>query len=73
MEIIYDFMQLVDIDKVRCVIFMLRDNAHIWWEGARVAMNLATLTWAGFKEVFYGKHFTTDNRAKLAREFLEFR
>ncbi|KAG6490175.1 hypothetical protein ZIOFF_051460 [Zingiber officinale] len=25
----------------------------------------------GFKEVFYGKYFTTDGRTRLAKEFLE--
>ncbi|XP_042454444.1 uncharacterized protein LOC122038660 [Zingiber officinale] len=71
LEMIYDFMQLTDADKVRCVIFMLRDDARVWWEGAWLTVNLATLTWADFKEVFYEKYFTTDNRTRLAREFFE--
>ncbi|XP_042467249.1 uncharacterized protein LOC122050411 [Zingiber officinale] len=70
---IYDFMQLTDVDKVKCVIFMLRDNPRVWWEGARLTVDLATLTWADFKEVFYGKYFTADTRTRLAREFLELR
>ncbi|XP_042374070.1 uncharacterized protein LOC121967729 [Zingiber officinale] len=73
LEMIYDFMQLTDADKVRCTIFMLRDNARVWWEGAWLTVDLATLTWANFKEVFYRKYFTTDNRTWLAREFLELR
>ncbi|KAG6499346.1 hypothetical protein ZIOFF_039111 [Zingiber officinale] len=32
LEMIYDFMQLIDVDKVRCAIFMLRGDARIWWE-----------------------------------------
>ncbi|XP_042388250.1 uncharacterized protein LOC121980324 [Zingiber officinale] len=70
---IYDFMQLTDADKVRCAIFMLQDDARVWWEGAWLTVDLATLTWADFKEVFYGKYFTADNRTRLAREFLELR
>ncbi|XP_042396438.1 uncharacterized protein LOC121986538 [Zingiber officinale] len=64
---------LTDADKVRCAIFMLRDDSRVWWEGARLIVDLATLTWTNFKEVFYGKYFTVDNRTRLAREFLELR
>ncbi|KAG6492134.1 hypothetical protein ZIOFF_047084 [Zingiber officinale] len=73
LETIFDFMQLTDADKVRCTIFMLQDDARVWWEGARLTVDLATLTWTDFKEVFYGKYFTVDNRTRLAREFLELR
>ncbi|KAG6514075.1 hypothetical protein ZIOFF_024414 [Zingiber officinale] len=64
---------LTDADKVRCAVYMLRDDARVWWEGARLTVDLATLTWADFKKVFYGKYFTADNRTRLAREFLELR
>ncbi|XP_042467322.1 uncharacterized protein LOC122050489 [Zingiber officinale] len=64
---------LTDADKVRCAIFMLRDDARVWWEGARLTVDPTILTWAGFKEVLYGKYFTVDNRTRLAREFLELR
>ncbi|KAG6500725.1 hypothetical protein ZIOFF_040575 [Zingiber officinale] len=30
LETIYDFMQLTEVEKVRCAIFMLRDDARIW-------------------------------------------
>ncbi|XP_042472247.1 uncharacterized protein LOC122054892 [Zingiber officinale] len=73
LEMIYNFMQVTDADKVRCTIFMLRDDAQVWWEGARLIVDLAILTWADFKEIFYWKYFTADNRTRLAREFLELR
>ncbi|XP_042454998.1 uncharacterized protein LOC122039050 [Zingiber officinale] len=50
LERIYDFMQLTDTDKVRCAIFMLRDDARVWWEGARLTVDFSTLTWADLKE-----------------------
>ncbi|KAG6472242.1 hypothetical protein ZIOFF_069701 [Zingiber officinale] len=50
LETIFDFMQLTDADKVRCTIFMLRDDARVWWEGARLTVDLTLLTWADFKE-----------------------
>ncbi|XP_042454171.1 uncharacterized protein LOC122038467 [Zingiber officinale] len=73
LETIFDFMQLTDADKVRCAIFMLRDDTRVLWEGARLTVDLATMTWTDFKEVFYGKYFTVDNRTRLAWEFLELR
>ncbi|KAG6514119.1 hypothetical protein ZIOFF_024459 [Zingiber officinale] len=41
--------------------------------GVRLTVDLTLLTWADFKEVFYGKYFTVDNRTRLAREFLGLR
>ncbi|XP_073120015.1 uncharacterized protein [Henckelia pumila] len=72
-EIIFDYMQLTDADRVRCVIFIFRDDARVWWQGARSAVDMTTLTWNGFKDVFYGKYFTISTRTRLAREFLELR
>ncbi|XP_073121424.1 uncharacterized protein [Henckelia pumila] len=72
-ETIFDYMQLTDADRVRCAIFMFRDDARVWWQGARSAVDMTTLTWNGFKDVFYGKYFTISTRTRLAREFLELR
>ncbi|XP_073153197.1 uncharacterized protein [Henckelia pumila] len=64
-------MKLTDADHVRCAIFMFHDDARIWWQGARSAVDMTTLTWNGFKDVFYGKYFTISTRTRLSREFLE--
>ncbi|XP_073121752.1 uncharacterized protein [Henckelia pumila] len=72
-ETIFDYVQLTDADCVRCAIFMFRDDARVWWQGARSAVDMTTLTWNGFKDVFYGKYFTISTRTRLAREFLELR
>ncbi|XP_073133784.1 uncharacterized protein [Henckelia pumila] len=72
-ETIFDYMQLTDANRVRCAIFMFRDDARVWWQGARSAVDMTTLTWNGFKDVFYGKYFTISTRTRLAREFLELR
>lgn len=73
LEVIFDFMTLEDADRVRCTTFMFRDDARLWWDGARLSVNLETLTWKGFKDVFYRKYFTEDTRARLSREFLKLR
>ncbi|XP_073137131.1 uncharacterized protein [Henckelia pumila] len=67
----FEFMQITDADRLRCATYMFRDDARAWWNGAKEALNLTTLTWNGFKDVFYGKYFTVSTRTRLAREFLE--
>ncbi|XP_073122217.1 uncharacterized protein [Henckelia pumila] len=71
LEVIFDYMQLNDANRVKCAIFMFRDDSRVWWQGARSAVNLATLTWNGFMDVFYAKYFTISTRTRLDREFLE--
>ncbi|XP_073119681.1 uncharacterized protein [Henckelia pumila] len=73
METSFEFMQVSNTDRVRCATYMFRDDARIWWNGAKVALNLTTLSWNGFKDVIYGKYFTVSTRTRLAREFLELR
>ncbi|XP_073061752.1 uncharacterized protein [Primulina eburnea] len=72
-EVIFDFMELQDADRVRCAIFLLHGSARVWWESASVIVNLQTLTWNGFKEVFYSKYFTEEVRTKLIGEFMTLR
>ncbi|XP_073289565.1 uncharacterized protein [Primulina huaijiensis] len=72
-EVIFTFMELQDADRVRCATYLLKDDARLWWEGASVSVNLQTLTWEGFKEVFYSKYFTDDVRSRLTREFMTLR
>ncbi|XP_073152860.1 uncharacterized protein [Henckelia pumila] len=72
-ETAFEFMQITDADRLRCATYMFRDDARVWWNGAKAALNLTTLTWNGFKDVFYGKYFTVSTRNRLAREFLEIR
>ncbi|XP_073120437.1 uncharacterized protein [Henckelia pumila] len=73
METAFEFMQIMDADRLRCATYMFRDDARVWWNGAKAALNLTTLTWNGFKDVFYGKYFTVSTRTRLAKDFLEIR
>ncbi|XP_073137715.1 uncharacterized protein [Henckelia pumila] len=73
METAFEFMQITDADRLRCATYMFRDDARVWWNGAKAALNLTTLTWNGFKDVFCGKYFTVSTRTRLARDFLEIR
>ncbi|XP_073298479.1 uncharacterized protein [Primulina huaijiensis] len=69
-EVIFEFMKLQDADRVRCVVFLLNGDARIWWESASTTVNMRTLSWDGFKEVFYSKYFDKEVRAKLTRDFM---
>ncbi|XP_075488367.1 uncharacterized protein LOC142527444 [Primulina tabacum] len=73
LELHFEYLQMGDGDLARCSIYMLRDDASLWWEGAAHAVNVATLTWEKFKELFYGKYFPVDVRGRLTREFMSLR
>ncbi|KZV13993.1 hypothetical protein F511_44654 [Dorcoceras hygrometricum] len=62
----FDYFQ----ERPRCAIYMLRDDAMIWWEGAKLSVELANLSWDEFKRVFFEQYFTADKSSELKREFL---
>ncbi|XP_075500032.1 uncharacterized protein LOC142538605 [Primulina tabacum] len=62
-----------DGDLVKCTIYMLMDDASLWWEGETHAVDLVTLSWDRFKELFYEKYFPADVRGRLTREFMRLR
>ncbi|XP_042432713.1 uncharacterized protein LOC122019296 [Zingiber officinale] len=72
-KVIFRFMALEDADMVRCATYLLKDDALLWWEGASLSINPNTLSWEGFKEVFYSTYFTEDIRSKLTQEFMTLR
>ncbi|XP_075499203.1 uncharacterized protein LOC142537584 [Primulina tabacum] len=57
-DVIFTFMDLQDADRVRCASYLLKGDARLWWEGSSPSVNMQTLTWEGFKEVFYYNYFT---------------
>ncbi|XP_073153876.1 uncharacterized protein [Henckelia pumila] len=73
MEVIFTYMGINDADKVRCAIFMLKEDSALWWEGAVIGVNLATLTWTEFRRMFYEKYYTAEARGILIREFMSLR
>ncbi|KZV21129.1 hypothetical protein F511_13195 [Dorcoceras hygrometricum] len=40
---IFEYLQLTDLDRARCAIYMLRDETMIWWECDKLSVNLSTL------------------------------
>ncbi|XP_073125041.1 uncharacterized protein [Henckelia pumila] len=63
-------MELGDADRVRCMTFLLKDDAALWFEGVEQTVDVATLTWEAFKTLFYDKYFTAEVRELLKKEFM---
>ncbi|XP_075478801.1 uncharacterized protein LOC142519651 [Primulina tabacum] len=70
LEVHFRYLNMWDADRVRCATYMLRDDASPWWEEAEHGVNLATLTWVQFKDIFYENYFTADVRGRLKRDFM---
>ncbi|XP_073128818.1 uncharacterized protein [Henckelia pumila] len=73
LEVIFRYMQLGDPDRVRCAVFLLQDDAALWWEGVDKTVDPNTLPWTDFKRLFFEKYFTADVRARLKTEFMSLR
>ena len=48
METILDFMELNNQEKVICTTYMLRKEAHYWWESVKARRNVPEILWADF-------------------------
>ncbi|XP_073056891.1 uncharacterized protein [Primulina eburnea] len=72
-QVHFRYLNMGDADRVRCTTYLLRDDASLWWEGVEHGVNLATITWPQFKDIFYEKYFTADARGRLKREFMSLR
>ncbi|XP_073025148.1 uncharacterized protein [Primulina eburnea] len=73
LEVIFQYMDMADADRVLCTIYLLKGDAYLWLEGAERGVNLATLRWEDFKMVFYDKYLTTNVRSRLKRDFMSLR
>ncbi|XP_012841509.1 PREDICTED: uncharacterized protein LOC105961791 [Erythranthe guttata] len=73
LEVIFDYMQMGDRERVHCALFLLRNEARNWWEGAKEGIELENLQWSIFKVQFFEKYFSKDIRANKLKEFLELR
>ncbi|XP_073120313.1 uncharacterized protein [Henckelia pumila] len=73
LEAIFRYMDLGDADRVRCMTFLLKDDAALWFEGVEKTVDITTLTWEAFKILFYEKYYTAEVRAQLKKEFMSLR
>ncbi|XP_075515770.1 uncharacterized protein LOC142550580 [Primulina tabacum] len=52
---------------------MLIKAARIWWNATKVGVDVSTLKWQEFTDLFYDKYFPDALRARKVTEFLELR
>ncbi|XP_073152829.1 uncharacterized protein [Henckelia pumila] len=73
LEAIFRYMDLGDADRVRCMTFLLKDDAASWFEGMEKTVDITTLNWEAFKTLFYEKYYTAEVRTQLKKEFMSLR
>ncbi|XP_012844421.1 PREDICTED: uncharacterized protein LOC105964458 [Erythranthe guttata] len=71
LEDIFEYMVMNDSDRIHCALFLLKNEARNWWEGAKSGIDLANTTWEAFKVLFFEKYFSKNVRAQKLKEFLE--
>ena len=51
-ETIFRYMKCPEDQKLQCVVFVLTDDAEIWWQSAErsIVTSGGSITWAQFKE-----------------------
>ena len=57
-EKIFEFVHIKDEEKVKCVVYMLRKDARIWWEVMVKSRDVARMTWAKFQREFNSKYYS---------------
>ena len=57
-EKIFVFLQIEDEEKVKCVVYMLRKDARIWWEVVMKSRDVTTMSWAEFLREFNSKYYS---------------
>ncbi|XP_012850982.1 PREDICTED: uncharacterized protein LOC105970696 [Erythranthe guttata] len=71
LEVIFDYMEMSDQDRIHCSLFLLKNEARHWWEGTKEGIDLTNTTWSAFKILFFEKYFSKNLRAQKLKEFLE--
>ena len=57
-EKIFEFVQIKDEEKEKCVAYMLRKDARIWWEATKKSRDVAVMTWAKFLREFNSMYYS---------------
>ena len=57
-EKIFEFVQIEDKVKVKCTVYMLRNDARIWWDAVKKTLDKVTMTWAKFLIEFNSKYYS---------------
>ncbi|KAL6202982.1 hypothetical protein ACLB2K_026686 [Fragaria x ananassa] len=60
----------MDIQKRETAMFLLKDEARVWWNGVKRARDVSTLSWEGLVQLFQEKYFPSTMQEQLELEFI---
>lgn len=69
-QLIMNFMELNDHERVFCTSFLFKREARYWWDYVKVRKNVNIMTWAEFVEEFNRKFFNPTAMSAQQTEFL---
>lgn len=71
-ETIFHYMKCPEEQKLQCAVFMLKDDALLWWEFVERSIDVTDgpVTWIQFKEAFLKKYYPSTTRSRKKNEFL---
>ncbi|XP_073031318.1 uncharacterized protein [Primulina eburnea] len=73
-KLLRDFCDWIEDSRIsghRSSLFLLTKTACIWWEATKVDINVQTIIWSEFKDLFYDKYFSNDVKTRKVKELLE--
>ncbi|KAL5540692.1 hypothetical protein UlMin_043344 [Ulmus minor] len=69
-QIIMNFMELNDQERVFCASYMLKKEARYWWESVEARRDIREMTWEDFKAEFNRKFYNPIAMQEQQTEFL---
>ena len=57
-ENIFEFVQIKDVDRVKCAVYMLKKDAKLWLDAVKKTRDVATMTQAKFLVEFNSKYYS---------------
>ncbi|GMN30853.1 hypothetical protein TIFTF001_046458 [Ficus carica] len=72
-ELVLNFMDLTDNEKVKCASYCLMDDARIWWEGIELSRDISQMIWEDFVQEFNEQYFNMSVTREHYDEFNNFR
>ena len=57
-EKIFEFIHIENEDKVKWTVYMLRNDARIWWDAVKKTRDVTIMTWDEFLIEFNSKYYS---------------
>ncbi|GMN69551.1 hypothetical protein TIFTF001_038598 [Ficus carica] len=72
-QVILDFMGLIEPEKFLCASFALKKDARHWWMTVRMRRNVVTMSWQDFVTEFRAMYYNREILADQQDEFNNFK